>query len=281
MIATNNELYNINKKLIGNFIYNMIFNKPNTEVLLLCGISYDITKITQLFNNKIQCKYIIKYVNDIKDLNELEYSIDEDIHIILIARHAISLNIFRNTHLKILVINVIYPGIIEDVFSSINEYPKEINISINLKYRFYLEQRSLQNYITMNSAELLKNLFFIFERTRHNKFQFTEESITEILMYKPIKLKMWLQQMKNHIYYLQECKILTARLAIVLYRIANLDSSISEKAIGTYISKIFGITSTQKSSARFSISQCKVYNLNNSVLFNSQCIQVSQVSYNV
>lgn len=271
MIPQYDEFYNISKAPIGNFIHNMILNEPNKEVLLFCGFAYKIDDINQLLCN-IASKYIIKHIEDIKDLNEVKYSVGEDVHIILIARYGIPLDVFRNTHLNIFVVNVTYSGIFEDVLSNIKEYPKEIDIPVKLEHRFYLKQRSFQDYITMDSTELLENLFLIFERTKHNKFLFTEGSIVRLLMYKPMKLAEWLHQIKNHIYYLHEYKILTARLAIVLYRIANLDSAVSEKAIGAYISKILGITSSQKSSARFSISQCKVYDLNNSVLLNTQSI---------
>ncbi len=269
MIPQNDELYNISKAPIGNFIHNMILNEPNKEVLLFCGFAYKIDDITQLLYN-VQCKYIIKHIEDVKGLNDLKYSVGEDVHIILIARYGIPLDIFRNINLNVLVINIANSGILEDILSNIRAYPKEIDIPIRLEHRCYLKQRSLLEYIAMDSIELIENLFFIFERTRHNKFQFTQGSITRHLMHKPMLLAEWLHQMKNHIYYLHEDKILTARLAIVLYRIANLDSAVSEKAIGAYISKILGITSSQKSSARFAISQCKVYDLNHSILFNAQ-----------
>lgn len=265
------ELYNISKAPVGNFMHNVIFNESNKEVLLFCGLAYKIDDITQLFYN-VKSKYLIKHIEDVKDLNDLKYLVAEDVHIILISRYGISLDIFRNTNLNILVINVANSGILKDILSNIRAYPKEIDISVKLEHRFYLKQRSLLEYIAMNSIELIESLFFIFERTRHNKIQFTEGSITRHLMYKPMPLAVWLHQMKNHIYYLHEDKILTARLAIVLYRIANLDSAVSEKAIGAYISKIFGITSSQKSSARFAIAQCKVYDLNQSSLFNAQYV---------
>ena len=91
MISKNDELYNISKAPIGNFIHNMILNEPNKEVLLFCGFAYKIDDITQLLYN-VQCKHIIKHIEDVKGLNDLKYSVGEDVHIILIAKYGIPLD---------------------------------------------------------------------------------------------------------------------------------------------------------------------------------------------
>ena len=259
------EIYNTSILLLGNFIHNMINNKQNNKVLVLCGLSYRPQHIVDLLKNTTSA-YIIKNIEEVKDLNQLKYIISEGNHIILIVKNGFPFNIFKNVNLEMIIINVTYSGIIEDVLLNIQEYPKKIDLSPKLSNHLYLKKRELKYFLIMDYSTLSKNLSLIFERNNRNKFKITDSSITKFFMYKPMNVYQWLDQIQNHIIFLCEEKILTSRLAIVLYRIAYLDSTVSEKTIGEYISKLLSIKSSQKSSSRLGIKQCKAYNLNDCTL---------------
>jgi hypothetical protein len=130
---------------------------------------------------------------------------------------------------------------------SLNDFPKEID---NITYKF-LKKINFSELINMNKKEIetfiyerIKIFDFIFQKMNSEKFEESFDKKFELVnSLFNISGNFNLQLLEIHLEYIKEKKILSAKFAHFLYRLANLDFLSSSTAIGRKISSELGIRS--------------------------------------
>ncbi|MDX9743408.1 MAG: hypothetical protein RBT59_06280 [Arcobacteraceae bacterium] len=152
--------------------------------------------------------------------------------------------------------NILYVNNTSNFFANLDSYFSDIANNFNNKILYFSYIESVDFFdLVMNFRDDIFN---------YNKLESKEQTILSI---PNLKRKTQLlnnaqnwEWIQSDIYVLKKSKVLTSRLAIVLYRFAFLNYSASHTFIGRYIHKLFGVKSKTMNAKSSPLIQCSLHN---------------------
>lgn len=247
--------------LVGNWFCNVHLGKINDSVLVICGAEMypyisDLRQFVQNLKEKYSCGEC--RVESFKTYQKFEKYIDQNL--IFTTSDRIDFTLLHKTKRKILFIDVaelIEDGFLKNglnkLYSAIHFYKEAPVIKVE-DFNFYYIKQSNPIELLNKDAEQLKDFLYLLFNNRNN---------CKYLNCKDILLRGYSFNIEKDIQYLEDEQILTSRLAIILYKIAflNTDKNI-DTLIGKFYHKHLGVKSVKCTNKHLGINGVKGYKLN-------------------
>lgn len=251
--------------LIGNWFYKIKEGKTNEEILLLAGLTPSMTTEIRVFLTYISHKQSIERFYTIESLRNLPlHENNFNQNLIMYCNRSLNFETLNNTNRKIICLeldtlinqHIEVDAKFDDLIQNCGNYSDAPYINKEEDYLVYIKKRNPIDVIQQDS-KTIKNILSFFLHKRHLYFKESSE-----IFFRGYKFNI-----KNDIEFLREEKILTSRLAIIIYKISTLSDE-SDTIIGSFYRKKLGISSHKKTNRHFEIDG-KCYDLNKSPFFNN------------
>jgi len=249
--------------LIQNWFYILINNKINDSILVLFD-DHSLEKITSIFKNK----HNIHIYSSESFTNYSLINNSKGNKILIIDTLLNNILNLTNITTKLLLVPPL-----SNFYTNQNHYIdslvfKEISIDINEDYLYWLKKDIPLDLINSSNINLLD---FINKKVWFMKFILGDSfSITKDIT---INLQTSLQ---TDIEMLREHRVLTSRLAIIIYRIATLDINANITKIGRYIHE-----KTGTKSKTFNTKMMQSLSVNNSIIISNDLWNKNFKAYNL
>jgi hypothetical protein len=247
--------------LVGNWFYNMLQGKINDSVLVICGAEMfpyisDLRQFVQNLKEKHSCGEC--RVESFVIFPKMEKNFDQNL--VFTTLNEIDFTRLHKTKRKILFIDVaelIEDGFLKNglnkLYSAIHSY-KEAPVIKAEDFNFYYIKQYNPIELLNRDAEQLKDFLYLLLNNRGN---------CRYSNCKDILLRGYYFDIEIDIQYLVDEQILTSRLAIILYKMAflNTDKNI-DTLIGKFYHKHLGVKSVKCTNKHLGINGVKGYKLN-------------------
>lgn len=251
--------------LVGNWFHKIKMGEINNPILLCIGLTYETEKlikdnIQHISHNQEYEKFFT--IGPLKNLRFLEN--DYERNHILHTNRTIDFKLLANINRPIIcivldtAINDYLPIDIrfDDLILNCDKYTNKPILQAKEEYASIIKGRSPKEVLQQNTSAIRALLYF-YINNRYILFN----NISKILF------RGYQFDLEKDLNYLSEKRILTSRLAIIIYKISTLSND-NDKFIGNYYSEKLGISSEKKTCKLFDIN-AKCYDLNKSPFINN------------
>lgn len=260
------DSYNHNKLIVASqLISNTVKSATSNDEIIVFAIKNKYFKEileSNLNVNKLPLDYRMMYI---EDYNENDFR-NIDRNIILIADNGIPFHIIENSSKKFLIIDLlcnnpydIKNSLVSLIIQNVSKHEK-FNLKDKISYSTFTKKLNPLEVINKDSQTIIEVLSLVLgnitSKTFIKKHTF---SIFRGMSYEEILL--WQQRINTDIDFLEKQKILTCRLARLIYKISYLNDSSSDKKIGSFFQKSLGIKSKNTFAPLWDISNLKCYHL--------------------
>jgi len=236
-------------QLVNHWFYNLINNKPNNEILLLVlpNLNNYKKKLKESLL-KLQVKnYELITIDSITSINKLE----NNQNTIILGLPRMNINLLNNLQHCVLYSSW------EDSYKSflsnehidyIKKFTKKESIAKSNRYMYCYEQRDPMTLLNPLNRFLISD--YIIDSSIYSSRNIPFDFITQIFPHMYIHkydgkryIDDWKYLISKDISYLSKSNILTARLAIVIYKVTTFKFDDSSTRIGNYYREKLGVKS--------------------------------------
>ena len=265
----NERINTAQNNLVGNWFHTIKKGETNNSILLCIGLT-DETKnliknnLQHISHNQDYEKFYT--IGPLKNLRFIEN--DFKINHILYVNRTIDFELLANINRPIIcmVLDTAkndYLNIdirFDDLILNCDKYSNKPILQPNEEYLLIIKRRN-PIHILQQDTSTIRALLYFFIYNRYIMFH----NLLKILF------RGYEFELERDLDYLSEKKILTSRLAIIIYKLATLCDE-KDKIIGNYYSEKLGIQSKKMTCKLFAINS-KCYDLNKSPLFQDSIIE--------
>lgn len=243
-------------KLVGHWLYNFKNKKPNSDILFIdfkgeeqyATIKKFILEIDRdcniVRNNKLDTdvepskNYL--FYNGLENYKKLSL---EDKNIVIVSSSPLNFN-----HFKIYEKPVLFLGV-ERLYAleNIENYSETPDIPRKMRHLFYIEQTNPIELVKSKNIEAVRNFLYfrLFEQNEifRNPLVRIGSVIKKTNFEESNELNLLKELINRDLILLENKKILTSRLAVVLYKVATLDTNENITVIGRYYGNALNIKS--------------------------------------
>ncbi|OHE18908.1 MAG: hypothetical protein A2540_06855 [Sulfurimonas sp. RIFOXYD2_FULL_37_8] len=253
-------VWDMRLKLVCHWLYNFKNKKPNSDILLIsfrgeeqfvnikkiilgvdehCNIVRNNKSET---NAKLSKNYLLH--NSLENYKKLFL---EDSNIIMASSAPLSFNHFKIYEKPVLFLGVEILNTLGNLLQNIESYSEAPAVLEDMRYLFYIEQTNPIEFVKNENIEAVRNFLYfrLFEQneTFRNPLVRTGSVIKKTNFEECSELNLLKELINRDLILLENKKILTSRLAVVLYRVATLDTDENITAIGRFYSDALNLKS--------------------------------------
>ncbi|RXK06484.1 hypothetical protein [Halarcobacter bivalviorum] len=251
------ELNQIRYSLVGNWLYKIKEGYINNEILIFFGFNSDSNEELNNFKKSLPLKHKGNTFLVSAEFDKFKKVEPLSSNIVLTTKRTIDFSVFDRTDKEFLFIN--YEafernGGFEYIQSNWEEFSQTPFIQKYDEPWFFIKKYNPIDIIFKRTDAIENFLYLIFDDQK----TFNIEDKNSVFY------RGYYFNIKDDLAFLISENILTSRLAIIIYKLANLNSNANETEIGRFYKKELGTRALNKSNKNFGISNIKCYVLNSS-----------------